>query len=425
MNLFDRMQFCPRLQDSGWGKATSVPQLGVLVFDVSLIQGIAVVPPFFVHPEDHFISLRFKFLLIGFPVEGVHFLQSCDAVLGDQHGPFFVDLLGLHPSPALVNHVCRLSCPLADEMRVDDIPVHVNPVGVDVKVQDPALAVAVQRGDVLGVPEVRGFCAFALGLFRKVDGVECSDEVIRQFPPVIQGPADAFFPGRGDFDPDGGELQGPVLVQLPTELLLKGHHPRPNGGGRDSLREMVKLDDVDQFFLGRVIDGGTAVRNHLCFCNHGLLFSFVENVLQFCGKFGEKLNPRAHEAGAFKEGLPLLCLDAVEHVEELDDVPAGIADLVIRFYLLLGQVVLWLVAECTLPGVFADGHATFFGPLFHLVILFLRDPGVQVQGAPGQIFQPFLLFPHNLLPFKSMRACERSGAIVGQAASRIVRHWHI
>ena len=108
----------------------------------------------------------------------------------------------------------------------------------------------------------------------------------------------------------------------------------------------------------------------------------------------------------------------------MDDVPAGIADLVKRFYFLLDQVVLWLVAECTLPGVFADGHATFFGPLFHLVILFLRDPGVQVQGAPGQIFRPFLLFLRNPLPFKSMRACERSGAIVGQAASRIVRHWY-
>ena len=74
--------------------------------------------------------------------------------------------------------------------------------------------------------------------------------------------------------------------------------------------------------------------------------------------------------------------------------------------------------------VFADGHATFFGPLFHLVILFLRDPGVQMQGTPGIIFRSFLLFLHNLLPFKSMRACERSGAIVGQAASRIVRHWY-
>ena len=187
---------------------------------------------------------------------------------------------------------------------------------------------------------------------------------------------------------------------------------------------MAKLDDVDQLFLGRVIDGGAAVRNHLCFCDHGLLFSFVENVLQLRGELGDLLDPCAHEDGTAEEGLPLLCLEAVEHVEELDDVPAGITDLVIRFYLLLGQVVLRLVTECTLPGIFADCHATFFGPLFHLVILFLRDPGVQVQGAPGQIFRPFLLFLHNLLPFKSMRACERSGAIVGQAASRIVRHWY-
>ncbi len=186
----------------------------------------------------------------------------------------------------------------------------------------------------------------------------------------------------------------------------------------------MKLEDIDQFFLGRVIDGSAAVRNHLCFCDHGLLFSFVENVLQLRGELGELLDPRAHEDGTTEEGLPLLRLDAVEHVEELDDVPAGIADLVIRFYLLLGQVVLWLVAECTFPGVFAYGHATFFGAQPHLLVLLRRDPGVQVQGAPGQVFRPFLLLLHIFLPFKSMRACERSGANVGQAASRIVRHWY-
>ncbi len=116
-------------------------------------------------------------------------------------------------------------------MGVIDIPVHIDPVGVDVKVQDPAIAVAVQRDDVLGIPEVRGLCTLAFGFLRKVDGIECSDEVIRQFPPVIQGPTDAFFPGRGDFDPYGGELQGPVLIQFPTELFLKGHHPRPDSSG--------------------------------------------------------------------------------------------------------------------------------------------------------------------------------------------------
>ena len=127
-----------------------------------------------------------------------------------------------------------------------------------------------QRDDVLGVLDIRGLCALTLGFFRKVNGVERADEVIRQFPPVIQGPADGFFPGRGNFDPDGGELQGPVPVPFPTELFLKGHHPRPDSGGRDPLREMVKLEDIDQFFLGRVCDGGTAVRNHLCFCDHGV-----------------------------------------------------------------------------------------------------------------------------------------------------------
>ena len=59
-------------------------------------------------------------------------------------------------------------------------------------------------------------------------------------------------------------------------------------------------------------------------------------------------------------------------------------------------------------------------------VLFLwRDSGVQMQGASGKVFRSFLLFLHNLLPINSMRACERSGAIVGQDASRIVRHWYI
>ncbi len=54
------------------------------------------------YPEGDFVALRLKFLLIDIPIEGVQFLQGCDAVLGDQICPFFVDFLGLAPSPAFV-----------------------------------------------------------------------------------------------------------------------------------------------------------------------------------------------------------------------------------------------------------------------------------------------------------------------------------
>ena len=201
-------------------------------------------------------------------------------------------------------------------------------------------------------------------------------------------------------------------------LLLKGHHPRPHGGGRDALREIVHLDDVGQFLLGRVSDGGAAVRNHLCFCDHGLLLSFIEDAFQVGGQLGKELDPAAHEGGILEIALPLFRGFVVKHVEEVDDVPAGIGDVVIGFDLLVRQVILWLVSECTFPGVLAYGHATFFGPPLHQVVFLLGDPGVQVQGAPGGVFCLWFLFLHNLLPFNSMRACEHSRIHCGQTAAR-------
>ena len=109
----------------------------------------------------------------------------------------------------------------------------------------------------------------------------------------------------------------------------------------------------------------------------------------------------------------------VKHVEEVDDVPAGIGDVVIGLDLPVRQVILGLVSECTLPGVPAYGHATFVGSFLHQVILLLGDPGVQVQSAPGGVFFLFLLSLHKLLPFISMRACEHSRFHCGQTAARI------
>ena len=82
---------------------------------------------------------------------------------------------------------------------------------------------------------------------REFDSIDLSDEVVRQFPPVIQRPSDGFLLGRGDLDPDRSVHHRPVPVQFLPKLLLKGHHPRPHGGGRDALREIVHLDDVGQF----------------------------------------------------------------------------------------------------------------------------------------------------------------------------------
>ena len=188
-------------------------------------------------------------------------------------------------------------------------------------------------------------------------------------------------------------------VQFLPILLLKGHHPRPHGGGRDALREIVHLDDVGQFFLGRVSDGGAAVSNNLCFCNHGLFFSFIEDAFQVGGQLGEELDPAAHEGGILEIALPLFRGFVVKHVEEVDDVPACIGDVVIGLDLPVRQVILGLVSECTLPGVPAYGHATFFCPPLHQVVFLLGDPGVQVQGAPGGVFFLFLLSLHKLLPF--------------------------
>ena len=83
----------------------------------------------------------------------------------------------------------------------------------------------------------------------------------------------------------------------------------------------------------------------------------------------------------------------------MDDVPAGIGDVVIGLDLPVRKVILWLVSECTLPGVSAYGHATFFCPPLHQVEFLLGDPGVQVLGAPGGVFFLFLLSLHKLLPF--------------------------
>ena len=215
---------------------------------------------FFVKPEDYFIALRLKFLLIDIPVEGVQSIQGCDAVLSDQHGPFFVDFLGLDPSPAFVYCVGRLHCPLADAVGVVDVPVHVDPVGGDVQVLDSAIAIMVEHDNVLGVLQVRGLGALPPGPSGKVHVIEFPDEIIREFPPVIQRPADGLLLCRGDLDPEGGAFQVFGPIQFLPKLFLQNRHPRPDRGRGEVLREAVDFDDFRQVLFGGVTDGVVSVR---------------------------------------------------------------------------------------------------------------------------------------------------------------------
>ena len=80
-------------------------------------------------------------------------------------------------------------------MGVDDVPVHVNPVGNDVQVQDSAVAIVVEHGDVLGVLKIRGFGTLPPGPSGIVHSIELPDEIIRKFPPFLQCPSDRLLSG--------------------------------------------------------------------------------------------------------------------------------------------------------------------------------------------------------------------------------------
>ena len=140
-----------------------MPQVGGLVHGIAPPDGIAPDPAFLVPLEDKLVPFLLEQPLIFLPVEGLHPLQRVDAVLAYPVDVPFPLGLGLDPSPAGGNRVRRPHRPLIDEVGVVDVALHIDPVHVDVKVQNPALAIAVERDDILAVLELCGFGALPLG----------------------------------------------------------------------------------------------------------------------------------------------------------------------------------------------------------------------------------------------------------------------
>ena len=64
-----------------------------------------------------------------------------------------------------------------------------------VQVQDSAVAIVVEHGDVLGVLKIRGFGTLPPGPSGIVHSIELPDEIIRKFPPFLQCPSDRLLSG--------------------------------------------------------------------------------------------------------------------------------------------------------------------------------------------------------------------------------------
>ena len=157
------IQTVPGIGDAGRGEAPAVSQIGGLVHGIAPPDGIAPDLAFLVPLEGKLVSFLLEQPLIFLPVEGLHPLQRVDAVLAYPVDVPFPFGLGLDPSPAGGNRVGSPHRPLIDEVGVVDVALHIDPVHVDVQVQDPAIAVVMERDDILAVLELCGFGALPLG----------------------------------------------------------------------------------------------------------------------------------------------------------------------------------------------------------------------------------------------------------------------
>ena len=145
------IQTVPGIGDAGRGEAPAVSQIGGLVHGIAPPDGIAPDLAFLVPLEGKLVSFLLEQPLIFLPVEGLHPLQRVDAVLAYPVDVPFPFGLGLDPSPPGGNRVRRPHRPLIDEVGVVDVALHIDPVHVDVQVQDPAIAVVMERDDILAV----------------------------------------------------------------------------------------------------------------------------------------------------------------------------------------------------------------------------------------------------------------------------------
>ena len=145
------IQTVPGIGDAGRGEAPAVSQVGGLVHGIAPPDGIAPDLAFLVPLEGKLVSFLLEQPLIFLPVEGLHPLQRVDAVLAYPVDVPFPFGLGLDPSPPGGNRVRRPHRPLIDEVGVVDVALHIDPVHVDVQVQDPAIAVVMERDDILAV----------------------------------------------------------------------------------------------------------------------------------------------------------------------------------------------------------------------------------------------------------------------------------
>ena len=185
---------------------------------------VAVAPDFYAIPE------RTDITFVSFPGEGAHLVKNGNTIFVDPAPVLFPNDFSLHPAPFFRDLVCRLHGPFVDAVVVIDIPVHVDPIGGDVKVQNTAGAVVMEHGDILAIPDVRRLGAGALRLSREIHGIERPDEIIREFDPVLQRPAGGFFLGRGNLDLDHCVDQRSVTVQLCAVFQLGSLHHLPHGG---------------------------------------------------------------------------------------------------------------------------------------------------------------------------------------------------
>lgn len=149
-----RMKCLPGIEDSGRGKGASRPEQGGLVPGVAFQDGVPGNLVVAVTPELNAVAVLLESAFVTVPVEGIHLLQDADAVLADLIDVLLVDGFSLNPLAVFRYLNSGHFGPFVDLVGVIDVPVHIDPIGVDMEMG--GVGVVVERHHILTVLDMGG-----------------------------------------------------------------------------------------------------------------------------------------------------------------------------------------------------------------------------------------------------------------------------
>ena len=139
-----------------------------------------------------------------------------------------------------------------------EITVHVDAVHHQMQVGNATLGVTVKGGKILGVGYVGRLdrsCSLAFLLADVVhlgDTIHLTNELVKESSPVLHSPVTCLLLRWGKLKADGRQFDGLLGIPLLEHGLMQ-HHLVPHAHRRQTLAEMVGLDDVRAIVFGCVI----------------------------------------------------------------------------------------------------------------------------------------------------------------------------